>query len=375
MSTSSSRRPVLFRVTNNLKIGGVQRRLRALLPLLTDRYDVHVVTYKERGVFFDELAQLGVHVHFLPRKGHWDPVAIWKLARLFRRHQADIVHTHSFGGNIFGILAAALARVPVRIGQVHLSALHWYGATPWRRKKQMLEERLVHRFLSHRVLFVSEESRSYFQRHTGLPDSMLTILHNGLAFPRNVTPRTRAELGIPEGPRLIGFVGRITRGKGLEDFLNLAHAACAETPGEFHFVIIGDDVQLPAHKAWVDGQGLGGQITFLGERRDMHQCYGALDALLFCSAPGVEGMPGVVLEACASGLPVLARKTAPLEEIRRCYGRIAFLNDQDSTAGQIRRALTLPPDDASRLCEEFSIEAMRDRTIHLYDELLRQVRS
>ena len=116
---SPNPKPVLFRVTNNLKIGGVQRRLRALLPLLTDRYDVHVVTYKERGVFFDELAQLGVHVHFLPRKGHWDPVAIWKLARLFRRHHADIVHTHSFGRNIFGILAAALARVPVRIGQVH----------------------------------------------------------------------------------------------------------------------------------------------------------------------------------------------------------------------------------------------------------------
>lgn len=374
MTSSSTKRPVLFRVTNNLHIGGVQRRLRALLPLLTEHYDVHVVTYKDKGVFFDELAAHGVRTHFLPHRGHWNPRSVLALARLFREHNADIVHTHSFGGNISGIPAAALARVPVRVGQVHLSELHWYGATFWRRKKQMLEERLVHRFLTHRVLFVSRESRDYFQRHTGLPESMLKILHNGLDFPRNVTPRTRAELGIPEKPKLIGFVGRITRGKGLEDFLNLARAACVEAPDEFHFMVIGDGDALPAHKAWAKKEGLAGQITFLGERRDMHQCYAALDALLFCSAPGVEGMPGVALEACAHGLPVLARRTPPLEEIRDYYGRIAFLDDQDSAAGQLRRVLALPPDDTARLREEFSIEAMRDRTIRLYDELLRRVR-
>jgi glycosyltransferase involved in cell wall biosynthesis len=368
------RKPVLFRVTNNLNVGGVQRRLRALLPLLTTHYDVHVVTYKETGVFFEELAQFGVKTHFLPRKGHWNPVAIWKLARLFREHRADIVHTHSFGGNIFGIQAAALARVPVRIGQAHLSDLHWYGKTALRRKKQILEERLVHRLFSHKVLFVSQESRAYFKRHTGLPDSMLAVLHNGLALPEVTAPAPRSELGLPDGKKLIGFVGRLARGKGVGRFLDVARQACAQSADRFHFVVIGDGGGLTTHKKWVRDHNLDAHITFLGERRDIHRCYATLDCLMFCSEPGVEGMPGVVLEACAHGLPILARKAAPIEEIRVHYDRIAFLHDKLPAAEQLNAALGLPPADPSRLRAEFSIEAMRDRTIAIYEDLTRRVR-
>jgi glycosyltransferase involved in cell wall biosynthesis len=362
-------KPVLFRVTNNLKVGGVQRRLRALLPLLLDTHEVHVVTYKDKGVFFDELADLGVRTHFLPRRGHWDPAAIWRLARLFRRHKADIVHTHSFGGNIFGILAAALARVPVRVGQVHLSELHWYGSTALRRRKQMIEETLVHRLFSHRVLFVSRESRDYFRRHTGLPEGMLQVLHNGLAMPDAVEAATRAELGVPGDRKLFGFVGRISRGKGAERFLELAREACGQAPGRFHFIVIGEGDGLPAYRRWVLEHALESDVNFLGERRDIHRCYAALDGLVFCSDPGVEGMPGVVLEACAHGLPILARKAAPIEEIREYYGRIAFLDDGAGAATQLEAALNLPVADQTRLRGEFSIEAMRDRTIALYAEL------
>ena len=364
------RKPVLFRVTNNLKVGGIQRRLRALLPLLTEHYEVHVVTYRDKGVFFDELAALGVHTHFLPRRGHWDPVGIWKLAALFRRHKADIVHTHSFGGNIFGILAAALARVPVRVGQVHLSELHWYGSTALRRRKQMLEETFVHRCFSHRVLFVSRESRDYFKRHTGLPDSMLQILHNGLALPDDMVPAPREELGVPEDRKLIGFVGRLSRGKGVGRFLEMAREACGQAPGRYHFVVIGDGDGLPRHRERVRENGLEQNVTFLGERRDIHRCYGALDCLVFCSDPGVEGMPGVALEACAHGLPILALKTAPLEEIAEHYGRIAFL-DTRRAADQLESTMALPASGTAELLAEFSIEAMRDRTIALYRDLAR----
>jgi glycosyltransferase involved in cell wall biosynthesis len=370
----SMRKPVLFRVTNNLKIGGIQRRLRALLPLLTEHYDVHVVTYKDKGIFFDELRDLGVQTHFLPRKGHWSPLAICNLARLFRRHRADIVHTHSFGGNIFGLLAAALARVPVRIGQVHLSELHWYGSTPWRRKKQMLEERLVHRLFSHKVLFVSRESRDYFQKHTGLPDAMLAIIHNGLELPAEAEPASRSELGVPPEKKLIGFVGRIAHGKGAHHFLQLARSATEQAPGRFHFVIIGDGSGLREMRSWVHAHNLANEITFLGERRDIHRCYAALDCLAFCSEPGIEGMPGVLLEACAHGLPVLARKTAPVEEIREFYDRIVFMDDCESAAVALERTMVTPEADRTRIFREFSIAAMRDRTIALYNTLAKQAR-
>ncbi len=102
---TSGKKPVLFRVTNNLNIGGITSRLRLVLPLLTKFFEVHVVTYKEQGVLVEELKQKGVHVHHLPIKGKWSPLSIYQYAKLFRQYKADIVHTHSFGGNITGILA------------------------------------------------------------------------------------------------------------------------------------------------------------------------------------------------------------------------------------------------------------------------------
>ena len=364
------RKPVLFRVTNNLGIGGVQRRLRSLLPLLTPDFEVHVVTYKDKGVFFDELSALGVHTHFLPRKGHWSLGAIRRLARLFQSRNADIVHTHSFGGNIFGILAAALARTPVRVAQVHLSKLHWYGKTAFRRRKQMLEETLLHRMFTDRILFVSGESRDYFQRHTGLPAELLTVLHNGLELPEAVQPGPRSELGLPEGPRLVGFVGRITPGKGLDLFLDIARQAEAHAPGSYHFPVIGTGHDLPIHQRRTQEHGLEHCVTFLGERRDMHRCYAALDCLLFCSDHGIEGMPGVMLEACAHGLPILARRTTPVEEIRLYYDRILFWDPTRPVPEQLEAALAMPVADQGRLRAEFSIAAMRDRTVALYHELL-----
>lgn len=366
---SPNPKPVLFRVTNNLKIGGVQRRLRALLPLLTDRYDVHVVTYKERGVFFDELAQLGVHVHFLPRKGHWDPVAIWKLARLFRRHHADIVHTHSFGGNIFGILAAALARVPVRIGQVHSRGLHWYGKSKFRRFRQITEESVVHALFSHKILFVSEESLEYFQKKTHLPNARLSVLHNGLSLPENQQPFLKSTFNLPEDRLLVGFVGRLTPKKGIPLFLRFIQRIIKSENDTFHFVIIGSG-NISSYKEMAKKLNILQFITFTGEIQDIHRVYPLLDVLMFTSKAEHEGMPGVVLEACAHGLPILAQKSRPIQEISAYYSRIFYLNDAETPEVQIRQALNSPPADLAMFTSEFSITAMHQRTVKIYQELL-----
>lgn len=361
-------KPVLFRVTNNLKVGGVQKRLRALLPLLTEHYEVHVVTYKDKGVFFEELADHGVHTHFLPRKGHWNPAAIWRLAKLFRKHRADIVHTHSFGGNIFGILAAALARVPVRIGQVHSRGLHWYGTSIFRQWKQIIEESFVHRLFSHHVVFVSEESLVFFKLKTGLPENMLSVLHNGMTLTTSRPPLTREDLKLPATIPLIGFAGRLTQGKGLNFFFHFAMKALEARPESYHFVIIGGGNQnsyaeLCAHL------GISQSVTFTGELSEMDRVYPVLDGFLFTSKPEHEGMPGVVLEACSHGLPILARESLPIKEIAMYYKRIRFF-DATEPHLQLDNLLCTPKDNRNAFQAEFSLDAMRDRTHALYKRLL-----
>jgi glycosyltransferase involved in cell wall biosynthesis len=361
-------KPVLFRVTNNLKVGGVQRRLRALLPLLMEHYEVHVVTYKDKGVFFDELADLGVQTHFLPRKGHWNPVAIWRLARLLRKHKADIVHTHSFGGNVSGILAAALARVPVRVGQVHSRGLHWYGASLFRQWKQIVEEAVIHRLFSHQIVFVSEESLSYFQSKTKLSAAKLSVLHNGLSLIGSEAPFSRKDFKLPASVPVIGFVGRLTQGKGLEYFFNFAAQALNARPGAYHFAVIGGGDQSSYNEICTK-LGISHSVTFTGELREMERVYPLLNALLFTSEPEHEGMPGVVLEACAHGLPILARESLPIQEISRHFSRIRYFNNADASL-QLEQLLSTPPANQDTFLNEFSLEAMRKRTHELYQRLL-----
>ncbi len=368
-------KPVLFRVTNNLNIGGVQRRIRSVLPLLTESFDVHVVTYKDKGVFWDELPALGVQTHFVKLRGKWDMAGIRRMSALLREHRTDIVHTHSLGGNISGILAAAMARVPVRIGQVHHRGVHWYAKSPMHRWKQKMEETLIHRLFTDKVLHVSQESLDYYAAQTGLPADKLAVLHNGVDFngmlPDTAPAALRHQLGIAQDKICIGFVGRLVEGKGVEFCMRFARRLL-EQSDRFAFVIVGGapEDKLAALRAETATWGDGNSVIFTGERQDVANFYNLFDLYFFPSDAEWEGMPGVVLEACSFGLPVLARETAPVREISAYYPRIAFMADDADPLTATEQALRLPDADQQVFRDRFSIAAMARRTRELYLSLL-----
>ena len=232
------------------------------------------------------------------------------MARLFRQYDTDIVHTHSLGGNISGIIAAAWAGVPVRIGQVHNCYLHWYAPGPIHRQKQIFQEKWVHRFFSDKILFVSRESLDYFQRKTHLPEDRLALLHNGFDFsamaPGCDPVELKQLLGIDPGKKIVGLVGRIVPEKNIEFYLNFAHEVL-EKSNDYRFLVIGGgnepliDALMAKVKAWKAEKS----IVFTGEQNRVYDFYNLLDCFFFSSDPRKEGMPGVVLEACFFGLPII----------------------------------------------------------------------
>ncbi|MGM0611140.1 MAG: glycosyltransferase [Thermodesulfobacteriota bacterium] len=365
-------RPVLFRLTNNLDIGGVQKRLATLLPLLTKRLDVHVVTYRKKGALAQRLKEQGIAVHYLPIKGKTHLPSIINLAKLFKKNKATIVHTHSLGANIPGILAAALAGVPVKIAQVHRRNLHWYAKSRIQRQKQILLESCVHRLFTDKVLFVSQDSLDYFRKHTNLSRNKLQILHNGFRFPINPPSKNEARNhhGLPRNKKIIGFVGRLSRGKGLDYFLDFAQKALAEDKSLF-FLIVGDGPGREEKEREMAAEGLVDNILFVGEQTDMDTWYPALDLLLFTSEPWAEGMPGVVLEACSHGLPVLARHSKTIEEIKKYYSRIIFIEEEITQIKNIKKALAMPKVNLKFFKKEFSLYQMATKTINLYSNNLK----
>lgn len=360
----SRRKPVLVRITNNLGLGGVQRRLRDLLPRLTDHFEVHAITYKDRGVFFEELRDCGVTTHFLPRRFP----AVARMAQFLARLQPTIVHTHSYGGNVLGLPAARLVDAPVRVGHVHSAHLHWYASSPWRRRIQAKKEALVHRCCSHAVCCVSQEAQQHFLTNTKLPPNHVRVLENGIPHPpEGVIPMPRTAMGVPQGAVLLGMAGRITQTKGFEHGLSWM----ATTPPNVHLVIAGPGDTTNLERQARD-LGLAGRVHFIGPITDMPAFYAAVDLVLFPSPPGVEGMPGIVLEALGMGLPVLARESAPLREMAPVAPRLHFFRPDVCATLQIQTAIASPTADLTPFFARFSLEAMVERTVALYEELLRK---
>jgi glycosyltransferase involved in cell wall biosynthesis len=83
-------------------------------------------------------------------------------------------------------------------------------------------------------------------------------------------------------------------------------------------------------------------------------------------------MPGVVLEACSFGLPILARRSPTLTEVAEYYSRLVFINESGVPANDLKRALALPQADQTAFRKEFSLATMKTRTIDLYFRLLKQ---
>ena len=363
-------RPVLFRLTNNLDIGGVQKRIATVLPLLNKEFEPHVAVYRYRGHLFDILTQKNIATHFCPIQGKLHIPSILRFKLLLQNNRANILHTHSLGANIPGILAAALAHVPVRIAQVHRKNYHWYAKSALQRRKQIALEALVHRLFTDKVLFVSEESRAYFQRCTGLPASKLAILHNGIPIPQKTLSKREAKTknNLPLDKVVVGFVGRFSGGKGVAYFMDAAQKMLNESSA-FHFVLVGDGPGRAKFEQMVQENGLASAIKFVGPKSDVNEWYASLDLLLFTSDPDAEGMPGVVLEASAYGLPILARESEPLREIQQYYSKIAFINNNDSLSHQALNTLKLKETE-NGIAQEFSIKNMYRKTAKLYNQLL-----
>lgn len=386
-SASSGPKPVVFRLFNNLEVGGVTSRLRQVLPLLLDEFDVHMVTYRKEGVLGPEFREKGIHVHHVPLRGKWNPSGLRALAALFREHRADVVHTHAFGGNVSGILAAAMAGVPVRLGQVHTRHQHWYGKTELHKKKQRLEEYLIHKFLSHKVIFPSRAALDYFHAHCPVAADKLYVLHNGVRLPEDPDPalpsrpgamdpavrELRQRFGIPPRRRVLGFVGRLAGGKGLGFAFSFVQRL-REAGHDYCLLVVGSSGKEAMDSSFREQAAVLGEelVYFAGAQSDPYPFYHAFDAFFFSSESWTEAMPGTALEAAAHGLPVLSRENPAMREIAEYYDGIHFMHDDDEPAEAIAALEALPVADTRRLKENFSIQAMADKTKKLYRGFLRR---
>jgi len=247
----------------------------------------------------------------LNKKEGNDPGLILKLSKVFRKEKIDILHSHSWGTLVEGILAAKLAGVPV--------ILHGEHGTFHKDFKRRLIQRLLFN-LSDQVLSVSELLANQLSESIGIKrDKIITIL-NGVdvtKFKPDAEKRTkyRQELKADRETILIGTVGRPMKVKNHQLMIR-ALAELKKKHFKARFLIIGDTPKyslIDELRQLTRDLNLNNDVQFLGYRKDIPGYLNAFDIFVLPSLS--EGCSNVIQEAMATGLPVVASKVGGTPEL------------------------------------------------------------
>jgi len=277
--------------------------LQALLPTVVERMDVTVAAYGD-GPLVEAARASGAR--YVPLRHVRRPLSPWRdlfglleLYRLCREIRPDIIHVNSSKAGILGRIAAALARVPIRIFSVH----GWAFRTQHPTWLFLLADRVVEPLTTLTICVSSRDRDDGIAKRTCRPDRSIVIL-NGVPVPPELPERA-----VSREPTIVS-VGRL---KAPKDFLTFVRALGLLGGDSFRGVIVGDGPDRALVEDELDQLGLRTKVELLGERRDGPALLRSSD--IFVLATRSESMPMSVLEAMAAGLPVVVSDVGGLPEV------------------------------------------------------------
>lgn len=365
-------RPRLLIVITLAEIGGAQTYVAGLLPALTGSFEVTVAAWGP-GPLIDACRTNDVSfvpLRFVRRSLNpvYDLLGFFELSRLMRRLRPEIVHANSSKAGVLARLAAAVRRVPIRIFTVHgwaFKAHSGLAARPY-----LAADRLMCP-LTTMTICVSETERSAGLAMKTCREDRTVVIRNAVEL-QEARPDPRVE------PPLVLSVGRL---KAPKDFSTLVHAMASLPRGACRLRIAGDGPERAALSEEIEQLGLTDSIELLGARDDVLELL--RESNLFVLSSRSEGMPMSVLEAMASGVPVVASAVGGLPELVADgeSGLLVEPNDPEALAVAIARVVgdselrmrfaAAAHERARRL---FNPERWRQEHVDLYLSLLRNGR-
>lgn len=257
------------------------------------------------------LKNMGCKFHSLPLKSKHPIAYIYKLIKILRTNQYNIIHVHSNLTSFFPLFVAKLLGVKIRIAHAH-SAMEPKGN---KTKIKQLVSRILTPLVATKLVACSNKSSEIIYGKKRNKDNNRVILYNAInvnafAFNHIVRQRVRVELHI-EDAIVLGCVGNLGIEKNHSYALKVLHELTKEgNPNlKYYLLIVGDGPlrQLIINEAQV--LGIENSVIFLGMRSDVNEILQAIDIFLMPSLH--EGFGIAALEAAASGLPIFLSDKIP----------------------------------------------------------------
>jgi glycosyltransferase involved in cell wall biosynthesis len=357
--------------------GGTGRHVLDLCQgLLARGCDVHLVystvridpLFKHRLTQFKHLPTLALPIRTAP---HFTDLAALRAIRQHIRRNGpfDIIHGHSSKGGALARLAALGTRAKAFYTLHGLIMMDPDLARPKSLFYRAIE--LLLSFRTSRIIAVSpEESRAAIR--VGLGRHRVQTIPNGVDA-QELTPRARARRNIglfDDEAIVIGFVGRLVTQKAPQILLR-AFALATRVAPNLRLAIVGSGPLEPALRRLADQQALADKVLWLGER-DARTVLAALD--VFATSSRKEGLPYVVLEAMAAGLPIVATNSAGVEIlVEPNVNGVVVPRDAAAALGLALIGLASDPQRRAafaqasrRRAARFTLDAMVDQTLAAY---------
>lgn len=298
-------------LTKGLGRGGVERLLVDMLPLIdSDRYQVEVAyVLPWKNDYHEAIEEAGTRVYCLGDTRSGDPRWIGRLGRLLAAGRHDIVHSHAPIPGVAARLVTLGRARPVLVHTEHNMWDRYRWPTRWFNSVTYSRNR-------HAMAVSDTVARSISPLRSSRAPEVTTIHHGTVldsicSFERHERLERRRSLGLPDDRFLIGNVGNFTPKK---DHHNLLQALAGDgSISKAHLVLIGlGPLEVELREA-AEQLGVADRTTFLGSRDDVFELLPLLDA--FCLSSRFEGFPIALVEAMATGLPVVATDVGGIVEI------------------------------------------------------------
>lgn len=354
--------------------------LAAQIRALTEAgYDVHAACAE--GKYVQSLRDDGLNIKVVKTLNRISPLAnlhsLFEVYKLMRAERYDIVHVHTIGAAFTGRLAAWLARVPLII--YTFRGFAWWHDSPWWVKPFNLSIEWLCAPMTDFAFSQSEENLKRAIKHKVVDANRCLTIGNGVAIEEFLDAQTdtpeavaalRDELNLPFGSSVVGITCRLIKEKGIIEFFEASVKVSRVYPDAV-FLVVGDalvsDGKLGIRQQLqelIEKNNLAEKFFFTGFRTDATRLYKAMDIFVLPSYH--EGMPRSIIEAMASGKPVVATDIAGCrdEVVKGETGLLVPPGDADALADAIMKLLA-DPTAARRMGE-----AGRRRAVEHFDERL-----
>ncbi len=329
-------------------------------------HDVVVISMYDRHTqITDRLEASGVKIHYLGKKSGLDLSVINKMRKVFKAERPDVIHTHRYLSR-YAIPAAVMAGVKGRVHTLHSVASMEVGD----RDKKF--NSFFYRHVGMQPVAITPEVKKTVEEVYKLPPEKIGMVHNGINIDKCTPKRDYSQNGTF---RLV-HIGRFQDVKNHDSIIkafSMVHKKHPDTKLCFY----GQGVLLDSCKKLAEELGLSDSIEFCGVTGDVYSVLACADAFLLCSH--YEGMPMTLIEAMASGLPIVATAVGGIVDIiedRECG--LLCRDDIDDIAEKICNLISDESlrekcgKEAAKRANNFSSDSMADGYIKIYNKVLKK---